>query len=147
MTVISQAAEVVAVDSMSVRLSACEKKGCASCHLAGGCGQGLWARWLTSSSTTTFELPHPGFELHPGDRVELVVLPTDMMKAALLQFLLPLLGLLLGALMAEQAGMASLLWTALSGLLGLVLGLLLARRWAGRRRPQLVRKLAANEIT
>ncbi|SFX62286.1 SoxR reducing system RseC family protein [Marinospirillum alkaliphilum] len=124
---VTQQAEVVAVAAGQVQVRACAASGCSSCSLAGGCGQGLLARWLLRAPPL-LTLP-TALILQPGDRVLLAMDAAGLHRAALLQFVLPLLTLLLLALVAEMLGAGALL-TGLLALVGLLAGLWLARRLA-----------------
>lgn len=135
MTWVTQEAEVITPQHQGqVEVKACTSQGCGACSLAGGCGQGLLSRWLlrrTPSFTLVTDIP-----LKTGDKVLLGLEATQLNKAALLQFLLPLLTLLAAAMLAEYLGMTTGIKLFLMALIGLSAGLVLARL--------LTRLLAAN---
>lgn len=136
---VTQEAEVIAVVGAQVDLRACTATGCGSCSLSGGCGQGILSRWFSRRSP----LMRLSTELllQPGDRVLVAMDAGELNRAALLQFVLPLLGLLLSALLAEWLGFTSVLLLAASALVGLLFGLLLASRLAQKSCPEVVQKL------
>jgi sigma-E factor negative regulatory protein RseC len=136
---VTQEAEVVAVTGAFVELRACAASGCGSCSLSGGCGQGLLSRWFSRRSPLM--RLSTKLLLQPGDRVLVAMDATELNRAAVLQFVLPLLGLLLSALLAEWLGFTSVLLLAVSALAGLFAGLLLASRLAQKSHPEVVQKL------
>ncbi|MBE0506203.1 MAG: SoxR reducing system RseC family protein [Marinospirillum sp.] len=136
---VTQEAEVVAVVGAQVDLRACATMGCGSCSLSGGCGQGILSRWFSRRSPLMRLSTQ--LLLQPGDRVLVAMDAGELNRAAVLQFVLPLLGLLLSALLAEWLGFTSALLLAASALAGLFSGLLLASRLAQKSCPELVQKL------
>ncbi|MDR9467633.1 SoxR reducing system RseC family protein [Marinospirillum sp.] len=139
MNQVTQEAEVIAVDQGRAWVKACDSQGCASCGLAGGCGQGLLSRWLSASQPLLeVESQEP---LQVGDRVQLGVDASTLNRAAWLQFALPLVTLLLASLAAEFLGFSAVLHQLLFASLGLTAGLLLARRYAGQSKPVLIQKI------
>ncbi len=140
MTWVTQEAEVITPPSKGrVQVKACASQGCGSCSLAGGCGQGLLSRWLAGrapSLTLQTSLP-----LQPGDLILVGLETTQLNKAALVQFLLPLLTLLAAALLAELLGITSIFKLFLIALTGLLGGLLLARFFATSSQLPLLRQL------
>lgn len=129
MTWVTQEAEVLtSLTQGQVQVKACAAQGCGACSLAGGCGQGLLSRWLlrrTPSLTIATDLP-----LEIGDKVLLSLETAQLNRAALLQFLLPLLTLLAAAILAELLGITTGFKLFLIALVGLGLGLVLARLFA-----------------
>lgn len=136
---VTQEAEVVAVVGAQVDLRACATTGCGSCSLSGGCGQGILSRWFSRRSPLMRLSTQ--LLLQPGDRVLVAMDAGELNRAAVLQFVLPLLGLLLSALLAEWLGFTSVLLLAASALAGLFSGLLLASRLAQKSCPEVVQKL------
>ncbi len=140
MTWVTQEAEVLAPPKQGqVQVKACASQGCGSCSLAGGCGQGLLSRWLlrrSPSLTLYTDVP-----LQPGDKVLLGLQAAKLSRAAVLQFLLPLLTLLATAMLAEFLGITSGWQLFLIALAGLTVGLLLARKLAAKSQLELLRQL------
>ena len=124
-------AEVRGVEAGHARLACESSPGCGLCGEAGGCGTRLFG----SSATRALHLPRdvPGAaDLTPGDRIILSVTDGALVRAAALAYLLPVAGLLGGAVLARFAGaaesMAPVLATA-----GALLGVWLGRRLGARR--------------
>ncbi len=140
MTWVTQEAEVIALTyNGQVQVKACAAQGCGACSLAGGCGQGLLSRWLlrrTPSLTIATDVP-----LAIGDKVLLGLEATQLNKAALLQFLLPLLTLLTAAMLAEFLGITTGFKLFLIALVGLSVGLVLARLLAANSPLKFLRLL------
>ncbi len=140
MTWVTQEAEVITQQAKGqVEVKACASQGCGSCSLAGGCGQGLLSRWLNRRSPSLTLSTH--LALQPGDRVLLGLETAKLNRAAFIQFLLPLLTLLAAAFLAEFLGITAGLKLFLIALVGLASGLLLARKLATASQLQLVRQL------
>jgi sigma-E factor negative regulatory protein RseC len=64
--------------------------------------------------------------LNVGDQVVVGVPEDVMMKSSVLAYLMPLLGMMFGGLIAEQLGARDLL-TAVAGMFGLAIGFLILR--------------------
>ncbi|MCP1726671.1 sigma-E factor negative regulatory protein RseC [Natronospira proteinivora] len=119
---------------------------CPRCAEGRGCGGGLLGRWL-GDRLNRVEAANP--DNHPsGSWVELGLDERDLFIAALLVYLPPLFGLLLGATLAQVfLGLAEG-WVVLLALLGLALGLLPGRALlsgGGRDRrfaPAILRRLS-----
>ncbi len=122
--------------------------GCGHCHEAGGCQSGILTQ-LFGNKSWHYRLANR-IDAVQGERVVVRVAEGSMLRAALAVYVLPLLGLLLGA--AAGAGWresvnadAGAALGALAGfLLGLLAGLLLRRAGLGRiTEPELVRRSAS----
>lgn len=131
MTWVTQEAEVLTHPTAGqVEVKACASQGCGACRLSSSCGQGLLSRWLlrrTPSFTLVTDKP-----LAIGDKVLLGLEAHQLNKAALLQFILPLLTLLIAAMLAEFLGITAGFKLFLIALAGLSVGLILARQLAKR---------------
>ncbi|MFK7161116.1 SoxR reducing system RseC family protein [Marinospirillum sp. MEB164] len=133
---ITQPARVTARSGDRVQLQPVAVQGCQSCQLAGGCGQGVVARWL-KKAPPVIELPAPA-SVRVGDLVELGVSSPALMRAAAWQYLLPLFCALFSVVLVDALMAPTLLVQALAALLGLVLGLALAERWAAKVQLELI---------
>ena len=141
MTWVTQEAEVIApANKGQVQIKACTTKGCGSCSLAGGCGQGLLSGWLAGRAPSL--TLHTSLALQPGDTILVGLETTQLNKAALVQFLLPLLTLLGAAMLAELLGITSSSKLFLIALAGLFSGLLLARLFATSNQLKLLHPLS-----
>lgn len=126
-------ARVLSLDGEDVIVAVDPLVGCGHCHEPGGCGgasgDGLGLR------RTEFRA-HNAVDAKPGDTVSVAVPDRGPRVAALLAYGLPVLGLLLGALLASLAGLGdagSALAAFIGGLLAYLAGRLLARLPALRR--------------
>ena len=107
---------------------------CGSCAARQGCGQKLLARLMAKPGAIRVPLGrHSGERFAPGSQVEIGI-PEDVVAgAALLVYLLPLAGLLVGCGVAQALSMGELGMMAL-GAGGLLTGALLVRIHAWRKR-------------
>ncbi|WP_319238594.1 SoxR reducing system RseC family protein [uncultured Propionivibrio sp.] len=113
---------VEACDSNKV-LVRIEQKGCGRCHEEGGCGGNNLGN-LLCKSPDSFWLKNPG-GLAVGDAVTVALADGALYKTVIRSYLVPLLGLLIGAIvgmsMYEESG----------AIAGAILGLLVF--WFGAR--------------
>lgn len=135
MNLVTQQAEVVAIHSNWVEVVACDdaSSGCGSCSLKATCGQAILARYF-GRKNPSFKLDNTQ-GLQVGDKITLGLEANKLNLAAGLQFLLPLLTLLIAALVSQNLGFTSGLAMLVSAALGLGAGFLLARLLA--QPPQL----------
>ena len=118
---IKESGRVVAVERDSLWVETVQQSSCNSCAAKSGCGQGLMAKWGLQSSHIRVLLAGRGNDAYPiGSRVEFGVPEAVVVNGSLLVYLLPLLGLVIGAGLGElwSATESASLW---SGLLGFVL--------------------------
>jgi len=141
MSLTTQEAEVVKLGQGRVWVKPSTSQGCSSCSLSGACGQGLLSRWLAASQPL-LEVESQ-LLLEVGDRVELGIDTATLNRAAWLQFALPLATLLIASLLAELLGFTEVIEQLFFAVLGIGAGLLLARRFAGRSKPFLKRRVQA----
>lgn len=145
---IEQEATVVAREGDHVWVEARRQSTCNGCAARSGCGTGALGGWLPGA-VTRLRVPDP-LGVRPGERVVIGVPEGAVLRGSLLVYLVPLLGLLGGALMGEQLGaFLSHTGDALAlagGAAGLLLGFVYARRAGsegghrGRTQPVLVRR-------
>ncbi|HES76673.1 MAG TPA: transcriptional regulator [bacterium] len=108
--------------------------GCGSCASKGACGTQLLGEALSSSSSNQVLAQDP-LGVDVGDMVLLGIAEEGALRAAFLMYGLPLLGFLLGILLAQPWGD---LWATAAGCAGLGLalaGVWLLNRNAARRSP------------
>ncbi|SDH52812.1 SoxR reducing system RseC family protein [Propionivibrio dicarboxylicus] len=101
-----------------------EQKGCGRCHEEGGCGGNNLGN-LLCKSPESFWLKNPG-GLAVGDTVTVAIAEGALYKTVTRAYLIPLLGLLVGAII----GM--FLYEESGAIVGAVLGLFVS--WFGTRR-------------
>lgn len=112
------------------RVKTQRQSACQSCELKSGCGQGLLNQ-LSNSKGLVIDLEN---RIHAvkGDIVLLSLPDEGLVSAALLMFILPLVGLMSGGSLGASLG-ASEPIIALCGLVGFVLGLVFVRFISVRR--------------
>jgi positive regulator of sigma E activity len=96
-------------------------------------------RWLARSGGTTLEVPEvapDGRRLAPGDDVALEVRDGELLRATLVAYLPPLVGLLAGPLITRYALPGDEAGAATAALAGLALGWGAARAWLRRSPPR-----------
>src|SRR5512139_614383 len=106
----------------------------AACSACGG-GRGCALRWL-SSTQGALEVPVPsagGLPLAPGDGVVVEVAEGELLRAAALVYLLPLAGLLTGAVLAWGVRPGAEMAALVLSVAGLTAGWGLSRAWLRRR--------------
>jgi len=108
----------------------CEQSsGCSSCHSHSSCGTSILNKMgADSSHELHVESKNP---LVPGQRVEVGITESSLIRSALLVYMLPLVGLI-GCASISQSFFHTDIAAALGGLLGGAGGMLLARFLAHR---------------
>lgn len=102
--------------------------GCSSCGMSGGCGTSVLANFFTGRAARNLIKVPNILDRKVGDRVELRLPGEQLLLQAFMAYMVPLIGLLLGAFLGEA-------YLQLAGetgvLLGAVFGLISA--WVGVR--------------
>ena len=127
---IEQEGTVVAEHGDSVWVRIEPQAGCSQCREGGGCGQRSMARLRGGHNQPVLLTNTVGARV--GDGVTLAVAPDALLRASLMMYCLPLLGLMTGAVLADQLLSAGDGLTVASGLGGLGLGFV-AARWLSRK--------------
>lgn len=123
--------EITAVHDGMLEITFCRPADCEKCH---ACIGGEQTHVVTVEG-----------EGHVGDYAVISLPDQTIVRASLLAYIFPVIGLFLGMLIAAMIAPDNTLATALSGLIGLALPLLLLlvtekqRAHSGRYAPQLVR--------
>lgn len=124
---------VLRVEGRDAVVRVARQNGCGRCSEAGGCGTSLMGQ-LFGQECSTYRAPNV-VGAQPGDAVEVSVPDRGPLTAALLVYVLPLAGLLGGALLGQiLAGGDGAI--ALGGLAGLVAGFGAGLGWSRRARTQ-----------
>ncbi len=123
---IEESGRVVALEDGAVWVQTLRQSTCASCSANAGCGQGLLDK-LAISSQRGHVRALTDLHLAIGDEVVIGVREELLLGSAVQVYLLPLLALLGGGLLAQSLGLSEPLTIAL-GLGGLVVAGLLVRR-------------------
>jgi len=127
----SPVGRIVSIADGQATVSVDAAEVCARCAAGKGCGAGL----LTGSNRTRIiEVQlSPGMEIEPGDEVKLSLAPSHLLRAAVLAYGLPLIGIVVAL------GVASILNQALDdhfaialAISGLVMGGLLGRHFLNK---------------
>ena len=114
-----ECATVTAVDGDRVMVRRARPAGCARCAAGQGCGGGLVA-WLIERGSQDLQLtPDTGRQWVPGQQVQLQIARSEFLRATAALYLLPLLGLLGGAMLGYAAASADA-GTAVGALAGLL---------------------------
>lgn len=128
---IEEQAIVVRADAEFATVEAVRRSACGGCEAAAGCGTSLLDRYF-GRRPMRLEL-HNSLGVEAGDTVVIGVPEASMLRAAVVTYLGPLAGLILGAIAGQHLPLAS---AALGGdlptLLGAAAGFLLALRMVAR---------------
>jgi sigma-E factor negative regulatory protein RseC len=124
---LTEAARVIRRDGNRVELELQRGSACGHCELSQGCGTGALGRLLRRRSRPL--VIETDRDCRPGDLVELEVPESSLLRASLLVYGLPLLGMLFAGLPAAAAGLADWL-VALAACAGFAGGFVAARRAA-----------------
>ena len=108
---------------------------CPRCAAGKGCGAGIFAD--TGRERQVHADVLPGLQVAEGDLVEVTLAPDNLLRAALIVYGLPMVGAIVGAVLAYWLSLGDL-GAAAAALAGIGGGLLLGR-WRLRRRDCLSR--------
>ena len=139
---IEEIATVVAVHPNGVEVSCFSKSACGQCRQNSTCGTGLVSKALPGRDHR-FVIA-TGLTLQPGQQVRIGIPEHSLITGALLVYLLPLVFMLAGGLLAGLAGAAdsgSILGAAAGGGMGFWLASWLARRRSGDDQPVILETL------
>lgn len=146
---IEETGKVVALDGKTAWVETQRTSACDSCSAKSGCGHSALAKL---GQKHVHMQAWSDLMLNIGDRVVVGVPEDVLMKSSLLAYLMPLLGMLGGALIADQLHAGDLI-TAVSGLVGLLSGFLVLR-WHFHRnqhdtryRPVVLRRVYSADAT
>lgn len=126
---LTESARVIRRDGNRVELQLQRVSACGDCELSQGCGTGALGRLLGRRSRPL--VIETDQDCHAGDRVVLAMPESALVSASLLLYGLPLLGLLLGGLVAMLFALAEWLVVVAAGC-GLFAGCKVAARVAKR---------------
>jgi sigma-E factor negative regulatory protein RseC len=123
---IEESAQVVALEQNTALLQTQRKSACQSCSVKSGCGTSVLSG-LFGQRYTQLRVPNT-LDAKIGDEVLVGVAENALVQVSLLMYLLPLIMLLAGAMLAEWLaaglGLDSALTTLLGGVAGFALALL-----------------------
>jgi sigma-E factor negative regulatory protein RseC len=131
---IEQIATVLAVEKHGVWLGTTPVTTCNACHVSNDCGTGIVAKTMTPRQNRFFvqtDLP-----LLPGEQVTVATAGEQLVNAALLVYLLPLVLMISSALLVHLTLAAAEGWVMLGAAAGAGCGFLLARYFGARMAGQ-----------
>ncbi|MAA95453.1 MULTISPECIES: SoxR reducing system RseC family protein [unclassified Arsukibacterium] len=131
---IEQIATVLAVEKEGVWLGTTPVTTCNACHASADCGTGIVAKTMTPRQNRFFVATD--LALLPGEQVTVATAGEQLVTAALLVYLLPLVLLVSGALLAHVGWQAAEGWVMLAAATGAGCGFLLARHFGARMAGQ-----------
>jgi sigma-E factor negative regulatory protein RseC len=120
---ITEQAIVIRCNGKQVELELQRGSACAQCELSQGCGTGALGRLLGKRSKPL--VIETDQVLKPGDRLQLGLSESALVKASLTIYGLPLLGMVAAGLLASFAAVAEA-WVALAAGVGFFAGFKLA---------------------
>ncbi len=143
MAIVTETAEVVAVEDGHAWVETERKAVCDACSVQKGCGSGIISRMFRKRAR--MRLPN-AIGARVGERVVIGIEDGALVRASLAVYLMPLVWMLLGGIAGQLIGEA-LGWgqveaaSALFGMLGLFAGFLWLRRYArgSAHQPNLLR--------
>lgn len=130
---IEELARVLSCDGSAALVETERRSACGGCGVRTGCGTSLLAQ-VFGHKPAHLRVANP-VSAQPGDRVVVGISERGLVRASLLLYLVPLLGLLLGAVGGEllvqrlDLGGGETL-SVVGGMLGLAVGLRLARNFS-----------------
>ena len=142
---IEETGTVIAEEGSGVWIQVAGEGACPRCREGGGCGQQSMARLLGDRVRRVLVDNSIGARI--GDRVLMGVEPHALVMASVVTYLLPLIGLILGALVADAAGTGgdgvTIAGALAGGAVAVAAGRYLNHRTAlgARLRPRLLRRL------
>lgn len=143
---LEERARILSVEAHSVWVEANRQQGCAKCDAGQGCGGGMLNK-LVRRKSSRLEVRCDLAGIQPGDSVVVGFDERALLHTSFMAYLLPLLGLFSGALLAERLLQANDLIVALAGLLGLVAGFIGFYHFSEKKRileqyqPRVLRRL------
>lgn len=147
---IEEQGRVVAVESGAVWVETLRKSTCSTCSANAGCGQGLLDK-LGVDSRRGYVRALSNLNLNVGDHVVIGVREDLLVRGSLLVYLMPLIGLFAGAILADQLSLSEplVILFSLTGLVTSWLGV----RWRSARvanepelQPVVMRAVLANAM-
>jgi len=114
---------VIALEGDSALLQTQNKLTCASCHVSDSCGNGIIERYFSGKMFET--RVKNTLEAKIGDRLVIEMMKSNLTKASVIVYLLPIVLMLISALFGNLLNLSENV-LILTSLIGLTLGLVLA---------------------
>lgn len=142
---IRELAEVVAINTDTLRVSTELKTGCGSCAQQSTCGAGIISKAF-SDRRAEFEVRKPAGQFYLGQHIELLLPEQALTQLSLLMYGVPLLALMLSAIVLGQVTMLSEGWVILSAFASFALSFYGLKRWLHHRDVQVSQLLSVQQI-
>lgn len=133
MAMVEEQGRVVEVWGSTARVQTLSGSACQSCRVRGGCGQRMMAE-MAGNRKLHINLDN-SIAAQAGDQVTLGIAEQALLRASVVVYLVPLIGLLAGALVGDQLFRLSDGGTAWAAFTGMVLFFLLGKRALKRVNP------------
>lgn len=117
---IEEKGRVVAVGQDDVWVETIRKSTCSSCSARNGCGQSLLERYRPNRQQSYIRAMN-GFSIQENDQVVIGIPESALMRASVLVYLLPLIGMMGSIWLATVTGWNDF-YTVLSAIAGLAVG-------------------------
>jgi len=142
--VLVECATVINVDPSHITVQSNRRDFCARCEAGKGCGGGLIGKLVAKPAAELVIPVSQSSAWAPGQRVELRLSASALLRVAAMVYLMPLAGLFAGALAGTLLSSES--WLAVAGaMVGLILSIFLMRTLVRSRRVRLLEpQLAGN---
>ena len=114
------ASNTIAVTTATLEIE--RKTACGICGQTRGCGNSIWGK-LFAHQSTAFKAQNP-INAKVGDSVIVGINEKALLKSAMLLYVVPLVTMLIGAILAKQLNTSEL-----SAMLGAAVGLVLGLLW------------------
>jgi len=144
---IIEQARVSRVEGERVWVECTTRTACEHCQAAKNCGTSAISKALPKRTQQL--MVQSSLEVEPGQVVEIGIPEDSLVRSALVVYLWPLLGMVVGAMLGQQLWPSVELAVIGCSVAGGVLGALLAKRWSARQvqgralQPQVLRVLPA----
>ncbi len=142
---IEQTVKIVAIEGDQAWIESLSLHGCARCEAGEGCGGGIFAK-LFSNKQFRMKIDNT-LSLQQGDKVVIGIQDSAVTNASFISYILPLLGLIVGALLGslfDPIGSES--WTLVGAVLGISISFLMSKlslnsdSFKARYTPTMIRK-------
>jgi len=129
---IEESAQITRLDEAGVWIEVNRKSACAACSAQAGCGQKKLIDWLPTKRVEVFVENPSNLILAPGQTVTVGLEEGALVRASLLVYLTPLLGLILFTLVLNFLNFSET-FQILGAILGLTVGFVATRIVSVRR--------------
>lgn len=128
---IEEVVQVSRVDASGIWISADRQSACSACSAKKSCSQGALSDWMPGKSVEMTVVNPAGLAPEVGQNVVIGLEEGSLMRASVLVYLVPLLMLVVGAMLARALDGGEGV-QILAGLAGLAAGFMAVRWYSGR---------------